>query len=101
MAEENQIKRNLRKEVVGDLMEIRKVVKDAIDKGATSVEQVHLSIAKMPLKYLEKIEGIENATKKAGDIQEKTIGYVYGLIQRVNNKVEGIAKDMFQKAADR
>jgi hypothetical protein len=100
MAEEKQIKENLRKEVVGDLMEIQKVVKDAIDKGATSVEQIHLSIAKMPLKYLEKVEGIESATKKVGYIQEKTIGYVYGLIQRVNDKVEGVAKDMLQKAAD-
>ncbi len=101
MAEEKQNKENLKKEVVADLTEIQKVVKDAIDKGATNVEQVHQSIAKMPLKYLEKIERIESAAKKVGDIQEKTIGYVYDLIRRVNGKVDGIAKDMLQKAADR
>ena len=101
MAEEKQNKENLKEEVVADLTEIQKVVKDAIDKGAANVEQVHLSIAKMPLKYLEKIERIESAAKKAGDIQEKTIGYVYDLIRRVNGKVDGIAKDMLQKAAGR
>ena len=98
MAEEKQNKENLKKEVVADLTEIQKVVKDAIDKGATNVEQVHQSIAKMPLKYLEKIERIESAAKKAGDIQEKTIGYVYDLIRRVNGKADGIAKDMLKKA---
>ena len=43
------------KDVIADLTEIQKVVKDAIDKGATSVEQGHQSIAKMPLKYLAKM----------------------------------------------
>ncbi len=97
MSKEKQNKEKLTDEVVADLAEIQKVVKDAIDKGAASVEQVHLSIAKMPLKYLERIERIENATKKVGDIQEKTIGYVYDLIRRVNSRVDGIANDLLKK----
>ena len=100
MAKEKQNKENLKEEVVTDLTEIQKVVKDAMDKGAASVEQIHLSIAKMPLKYLEKIERVESAAKKVGDIQDKTIGYVYDLIRRVNDRVDSIAKGMLQKAAD-
>ena len=99
MADEKQNKENLRQNVVADFSEIQKVVKDAIDKGAASVEQVHLSIAKMPLKYLEKIERVESAAKKVGDIQEKTIGYVFDLIRRVNDRADSIAKGMLQKTA--
>ena len=89
---------DLRKEVVADVTEIQKVVKDAIDKGATSVEQVHRSVAKMPLKYLSKIDGIKSAVKDAGDIQDKTIGHVYDLIQTVNDNVSSIASDILKTA---
>jgi len=97
MTTEKQKKESMGKEVIADLTEIQKVVKDAIDNGATSVEQVHRSIAKMPLKYLAKIEGVKNAAKDAGDIQDKTIGHVYDLIQTVNDKVYDIAKDILKK----
>jgi len=89
---------DLRKEVVADLTEIQKIVKDAIDKGATSAEQVHRSVAQMPLKYLAKIEGAKSAAKDAGDIQDKTIGHVYSLIQQVNDNVYSIASDILKSA---
>lgn len=88
-----------RKEVVADLNKIQKVVKEAIDKGAKSVEQVHRSVAKMPLKYLSQIEGVKSAAKDAGDIQDKTIGQVYDLIQTVNKNVNSIASDILKKSA--
>ena len=39
-----------------DLVELTKTVQDAIDKGATSVEQIHRQIANMPLDFLARIE---------------------------------------------
>lgn len=98
MTNAKQKTEDLRKEVVADLTEIQKVVKDAIDKGATSVEQVHRSVAKMPLKYLAQIEGTKSAAKDAGDIQDKTIGHVYNLIQTVNDNVYSIAGDILKSA---
>ena len=90
-------KESLRKEVAADLTEIQKAVKDAINKGAKSVEDVHRSIAKMPLKYLAKIEGVKSAAKDAGDIQNKTIGQVYDLNRTVNDNVYSIASDILKK----
>jgi methyl-accepting chemotaxis protein len=98
MTTTKQKKEDLRKEVVGDLTEIQKVVKDAIDKGATSVEQVHRSVAKMPLKYLAKIDRVKSAAKDAGDIQDKTIGHIYDLINTVNTNVSNIASDILKSA---
>ena len=98
MTTAKQKNEDLRKEVVADVTEIQKVVKDAIDKGATSVEQVHRSVAKMPLKYLAKINGVKSAATDAGDIQDKTIGHVYDLIQTVNDNVSNIASDILKTA---
>jgi adenine C2-methylase RlmN of 23S rRNA A2503 and tRNA A37 len=86
--------KSLKDETIANIREIRSVVKNAIDQGATNVEQVHQTIAKLPLKYLERIEKIEDEAKDVRNVQEKTIGYVYDLIRNVNDKVSDIAKEI-------
>jgi adenine C2-methylase RlmN of 23S rRNA A2503 and tRNA A37 len=86
--------KSLKDETIANIREIRSVVKNAIDQGATNVEQVHQTIAKLPLKYLERIEKIEDEAKDVMKVQEKTIGYVYDLIRNVNDKVSDIAKEI-------
>jgi hypothetical protein len=88
----------IRNEVVTDVKEIQKIVKEAIDQGAVSIEQVHQAIAKLPLKYLGKINKIKNATDNLGGIQEKTIGHVWNLIKTVNDNAYDISKDMLDMA---
>jgi len=89
---------SLRSEVVTDIKKIEQVVKDAVDQGAQSVEEVHQTIAKMPLKYLEKIEPLESAAKNVKEIQEKTIGHVYDLLRTVTDKVDDVAQDILDRA---
>ena len=86
--------KSLKDETIANIREIRNVVKNAIDQGATNVEQVHQTVAKLPLKYLERIEKIEDGAKDVRNVQEKTIGYVYDLIRNVNDKVSDIAKEI-------
>lgn len=90
-------KKNIRKEAVSDLREIRKLVNEAIEKGANNVEQVHQAIAKMPFKYLEKIQVIEGAARNVKEKQEKTIGQVYDALRKVNEKVDELAEEMLKK----
>ena len=84
-------------EVVSDLEELQSVVKDAIDKGAKSIEDVHQMVAKLPLKYLEKIQAVETPAKNAIEIQERTIGHVYDLIRSINSRIDDIAKDVLKR----
>ncbi len=86
--------KSLKDETIANIREIRSVVKNAIDQGATNVEQVHQTVAKLPLKYLERIEKIEDEARDVRNVQEKTIGYVYDLIRNVNDKVSDIAKEI-------
>lgn len=80
-----------------DLKELKKMVKDAIDNGATTVEQVHKSIAGMPFKYIEKIGPLEGSSKNIQEFQDKTIGNVYDFIRKMNQKVDDIASELLDK----
>ncbi len=90
-------KNGIKSEAVADIREIRSLIKEAIDSGAENVEQVHQAIAKMPFKYLEKIDMLENAASKVKEAQEKTIGQVYKTLKKFNDKVDDMAEEMLKK----
>jgi len=52
-------------------------VQEAIDKGATSVEEIHQAIARMPIDVLERIARSLRLAKTVADVKKKTIGTVY------------------------
>ncbi len=79
------------------LRELKDLVQEAIDKGATTVEQVHKTIANMPLDVLEKIEPISPAVKEVRKVHDATIGNVYEIIRTINQKVGEIANDLLSK----
>lgn len=76
---------------------LKDLVQEAIDQGASSIEEVHQAIAKKPLDVLQQIEPLEVAAKGVKAIQEKTIGDVYETIRLVNKTVGDIAGDMLEK----
>ncbi|HOC91404.1 MAG TPA: hypothetical protein PKH33_03435 [bacterium] len=82
---------------MGTIRELKDLVQEFVDKGATSVEEIHLSIAKLPLEVLESIEGLEEPAKGIKDIQQKTIGGVYDIIRKVNAKAAEIAEEIIAK----
>ena len=82
---------------MGDLRKLKDLVQEVVDKGAKSVEEVHLAIAALPLDVLEGIEGLEEPAKSIKEIQQKTIGGVYDIIRKVNTKVSEIASDIISK----
>ncbi len=79
------------------LIDLQATVQDAIDKGATSIEEVHKAIANMPLELLAKIGPLEEAVKGGQAFQEQTIGSVYENIRLMNHKVGEIAGQLLGK----
>ena len=79
------------------LSDLQATVQDAIDKGATSIEEVHKSIANMPLDLLAKIGPLEDVVKGGKAFQEQTIGSVYENIRLMNQKVGDIASQLLSK----
>ncbi|MFC1888995.1 hypothetical protein ACFL4G_04485 [Thermodesulfobacteriota bacterium] len=79
---------------MSNLLKLKDLVQDLIDKGATSVEQIHKAIVAMPFETLEKIEPLENVVKSTKKIQESTIGTVYDVIRNVNKEVGRLAEEL-------
>jgi len=76
-------------------------VQDAIDKGATTVEEIHKSIADLPLKLLEEGELLRGPAKEVRRVQDHTIGAIYDVIRGINQQVGTLASDLLREAAKR
>ena len=74
--------------------DVRKLVQDAIDQGATTVEEVHKRIAAMPLNALKQIEPVSGAAQTVEDLTTTSIGAVYDAIRRINDQVGQVAQQL-------
>lgn len=82
---------------MGQLKNLKDLVQEAIDKGATTVEEVHLSVASKPLELLEQMVPEKTPAKDIEAFQQKTIGSVYDMIRQVNQAVGEIAGSLLEK----
>ena len=76
-----------------------KLIQEAIDKGATTVEEVHKSIVDLPLKVLEESDLLRKPSKEARRLQDETIGVIYDTIREINQQVGTLASDLLAEAA--
>jgi hypothetical protein len=76
-------------------------IQDAIDKGATTVEEIHKSIADLPLKMLEESELLRGPAKEVRRVQDHTIGAIYDVIRGINKQVGTLASELLREAAKR
>jgi hypothetical protein len=75
---------------------LKDFIQEAVDKGATSVEQVHQYIADLPFEALEKTGLLQNDKLQLRDKQRRTIGMVYDAIRSINRQVGQLISDQFE-----
>jgi len=80
---------------------LTKLIQDAVDKGATTVEEIHKSIAALPLRILEESDLLRGPVKEVRRVQDQTIGAIYDLIRDINEKVATVASDVLAEARKR
>jgi hypothetical protein len=78
-----------------------RLVQDAIGRGATTVEEVHKSIADLPLRILEESDLLKEPARKARRLQDQTLGRIYDVIRQVNEQVGAYAEELLAGAARR
>lgn len=81
------------------LNELIALVQETIDKGATTVEEVHRAIMNQPLEVIEKVApSLEGTAESVRNVQNRTIGGVYDIIRTVNKEVGKIAQELLVNA---
>jgi hypothetical protein len=78
--------------------QLTELVHEAVEKGATSVEEIHRAIADLPLDILERLELFEGTVTEVRRVQDQTLGAIYDLIRGLNDEVSKIASEALQVA---
>ena len=73
-------------------------VQETIDRGSTTVEEVHKAIMNQPLDLIERIPPLEGAARSVREVQNRTVGSVYDIIRTTNRQVGNLARDLLSKA---
>ena len=76
-----------------------KLIQEAIDKGANTVEEIHKSIADLPLKVLQDTDLLRGPAKEVKRVQDHTIGAIYDVIRDVNEKVGRFASELLAEVS--
>lgn len=78
-----------------------RLIQDAVDRGATTVEEVHKSIADLPLRVLEEAGLLRGPAREVKRLQDRTLGAIYGAIRDVNERVGTYAAQLLADVAGR
>jgi len=79
---------------------LKDAIQQAIDRGASSVEQIHQQIADLPFEFLERA-GVLGSDKLAlREKKRRTIGMVYDAIRGFNRQIGEMISDQFENFED-
>lgn len=79
---------------------LKDMVQEAIDKGATNVEEVHKAIAMIPFEAAERAGLLDDETHEKREMVLQPIGFVYDKIREINKLVGDMASDIFESLED-
>jgi len=84
------------KSTIARIEAVKDLIQEAVDKGATSVEQIHKTIAELPLTALQKRGLLGDEGEKALGLVDASIGTVYDAIRTVNREIGELASGLFE-----
>ena len=79
---------------------VKDLVQSAIDRGATSVEQIHQFVADLPFEALERTGLLDDDPLGLRAKQQRTIGMVYEAIRRINDEIGRFVSDQLENLED-
>lgn len=63
---------------------------ETIDLTTTAIEEIHKSIAEVPLEVMRRSGFFEKTADDVGELQERSISAVYGAVRDVNRRICGL-----------
>lgn len=80
-----------------EIKEFKKGMEETFQVGITSAEQLHKTIAEVPLSYLESIEPIRNQIHEIKEYQNKAITGFYIFLKDVNNRIGEVSDQIIDQ----
>lgn len=77
------------------------LVREAIDKGAKSAEDVHKAILHAPFDALAEVECLKTPMQEIKRVEDVSIGAIYDLVRKINHEVTKLADDMLPEPPPR
>lgn len=77
---------------MGQIRDIHKQIRAAVEQGTDQVESFHKQIASMPLNELEKIAQLQEPVRNIRQFQETALSGFYGFVRSVNDRVNEAAE---------
>jgi len=75
---------------------LKDLIQEAVDRGATSVEQIHQYIADLPFEGMDRMGLLDPDGSELRESKTRSIGLVYDAIRRVNKEVGELLSDQFE-----
>jgi hypothetical protein len=85
---------------MSDEKTLTELIEETVDKGATTVEEIHRAIAELPVTILERAGFLETTTGEVRRLQDASLGAIYDLIRDVNHKVAKLAEELLEQRQD-
>jgi len=79
-----------------DEQKLAQLVEEAIDKGASTAEEIHRAVMDLPVKVLGNL-GLASTAKQVKQVQDSSIGALYDLIHEINHQVASLARDLLKQ----
>lgn len=79
---------------------LKDMIQQAVDRGATSVEQVNQYIADLPFEALEKAGLLDEDKLGLREKKTRTIGMVYNAIRTINQQIGDLISDQLENLED-
>lgn len=76
---------------------LKDLIHQAIEDGATSVEEVHQRIAALPFDQLEQIAAVEGLARRARGLHDQASATIYDTVRLVNQRVDELAEEALQR----
>ncbi len=85
--------------MITHIKKVKNAVQEMVDKGMTSIEEIHKSIAQIPFNQIEKAApaSLKQYVEPIKNIQDTAIGTVYSVMRNINRQVGELADDVLAK----
>jgi hypothetical protein len=80
---------------------LAELIEEAVDKGATAVEEIHKSIADLPLKLLEESELVRKPAREVRRLQDRAISAIYDVVRDTNRRVAKLVSEFVDRQTTR